>query len=70
MSVDWGVDTRGRRRRPCPEDPEKLRGQPIGMYHCPFCGDMQLAGMPHLPPDSDYEVSYGEDWPAGYEENG
>jgi hypothetical protein len=23
---------------------------PIGMYHCEFCGEMQIAGVPHLPP--------------------
>jgi len=35
-------------KRPCPEDPEKLCGQPIGMYHCPYCGCMQVACMPHM----------------------
>ena len=35
---------------PCPGKPEDLKGQPIGMYHCEFCGEMQLAGVPHLPP--------------------
>jgi len=35
---------------PCPGKPEELKGQPIGMYHCGFCGEMQLAGVPHLPP--------------------
>ncbi len=32
----------------CPEDPEKLCGQPIGMYHCPFCGCMQVACLSHF----------------------
>jgi hypothetical protein len=32
----------------CPEDPEKLCGQPIGMYHCPDCGCMQVACIPHM----------------------
>jgi hypothetical protein len=32
----------------CPEDPVKLKGAPIGMYHCPWCGCMQLAGLPHI----------------------
>lgn len=32
----------------CPEDPEKLVDQPIGMYHCPWCGCMQVAGLPHM----------------------
>ena len=31
----------------CQEKPEKLIGQPIGMYHCPDCGAMVLAGMKH-----------------------
>ena len=35
---------------PCPGKPEDLKGQPIGMYHCEFCGEMQIAGLPHLPP--------------------
>lgn len=33
----------------CPEKPELLEGMPIGMYHCNYCGEMQLAGTPHLP---------------------
>lgn len=32
----------------CPEDPVALLGQPIGMYHCPYCGCMQVAGVEHL----------------------
>jgi len=31
----------------CAEKPELLRGQPIGQYHCPDCGAMVLAGLPH-----------------------
>ena len=63
----WGT-FKGRKRKPCPEDPVLLTGQPIGMYHCPYCGEMQLAGVSHVPPDADYEVVYGMEWPAGYEE--
>ena len=37
---------------PCPGKPEDLKGQPIGMYHCAYCGEMQLAGTLHLPPQS------------------
>lgn len=33
----------------CREKPEQLRGQPLGMYHCPDCGAMVLAGIPHPP---------------------
>ena len=32
---------------PCNEKPERFLGQPIGMYHCPDCGAMVLAGMEH-----------------------
>jgi NTP pyrophosphatase (non-canonical NTP hydrolase) len=35
----------------CPEDPRRLEGQPIGMYHCPSCGCMVIAGMDHGPHD-------------------
>ena len=31
----------------CNEKPERLLGQPIGQYHCPDCGAMVLAGVPH-----------------------
>lgn len=32
---------------PCSEKPEKLLGAPIGMYHCPECGAMLIAGLKH-----------------------
>lgn len=41
----------------CPHDPRTVVG-PIGMYHCPECGDMQLAGYPHISYD---EGMLGED---------
>ena len=31
----------------CKHDPTTMKGQPIGMYHCPECGDMVLAGCSH-----------------------
>lgn len=31
----------------CKERPELLREAPIGMYHCPDCGAMVLAGIEH-----------------------
>lgn len=34
---------------PCVEHPEMLLGAPIGMYHCPYCGEMQVAGTYHIP---------------------
>ena len=38
----------GTQAKKCTYDPTALRG-PIGMFHCPECGEMQLAGLPHLP---------------------
>jgi len=31
----------------CPYESERLVGQPLGMLHCPLCGEMVLAGVPH-----------------------
>lgn len=31
----------------CPEDPRRLAGYPIGMYHCPHCMCMVIAGLDH-----------------------
>jgi len=35
----------------CTYDPKILKGKPIGMFHCPECGEMVVAGMDH--PDYD-----------------
>lgn len=35
-------------RCPWPWDPQQLANRPIGQYHCPYCGAMVLAGVPHL----------------------
>ncbi len=35
----------------CEFDPKTYANQPIGMFHCPLCGEMVLAGMDH--PDVD-----------------
>lgn len=32
----------------CTHDPKETKG-PIGMYHCPECGEMVLAGVEHPP---------------------
>lgn len=39
----------------CTFKPEEVIG-PIGMFHCPECGSMELAGLPHsgILEDSDY----------------
>ena len=34
----------------CPHDPRQYAGMPIGMYHCPYCGEMVIAGMSHPEP--------------------
>ena len=31
----------------CPYPPEHLLGVPMGMHHCPLCGEMVIAGLPH-----------------------
>lgn len=31
----------------CRERPEDLGDSPIGQYHCPECGAMVMAGVPH-----------------------
>lgn len=74
----WGLFG-GRERKPCIEDPTLLKGEAIGMYHCPGCGMMVVAALPHpnpgvtgeqkdhpLYPLDDYEVEYGRPWPDGY----
>ena len=35
-------------RCPWPWEPQQLKGVPMGQYHCPYCGAMTLAGVPHL----------------------
>lgn len=32
----------------CPYDPTKVEGS-SGMYHCPLCGEMVMAGTAHPP---------------------
>lgn len=66
QTVDWGEHD-GRKRNPCHGQPILLAGQPIGQYHCECCSEMQIAGIPHLPPAHDYEAMTGRAWPAGYE---
>ena len=34
-------------RESCRHDPRTLAGAPIGMYHCPDCGVMVIAGFEH-----------------------
>ena len=44
----------------CDFDPRPLAGMPIGMFHCPACGEMVLAGVAH-PPSLD-ELLAGYCW--------
>lgn len=75
--IDWG-EYKGKRRKPCHEQPMLLAGQPLGQYHCPFCMCMNVAGLPHLPPDAvggdpendKWEDYTGREWPAGYYSEG
>lgn len=34
-------------RCPWPWEPQQLVGAPMGQYHCSYCGDMVVAGVPH-----------------------
>lgn len=40
---------------PWPWEPQQLKGQPIGMYHCPYCGEMVVAGIKHVDYREDVE---------------
>jgi hypothetical protein len=42
----------------CPYDPIPLAGLPMGMFHCPTCGCMIIAGWEHGECDID-ECEYG-----------
>ena len=35
-------------RCPWPWEPMRLSGAPLGQFHCPHCGAMCVAGVPHL----------------------
>lgn len=56
----------------CPHDPRTRAGLPIGMYHCPECGCMVVAGLDHgecvMEPDCPYyDPVAAEIFWAGYE---
>lgn len=50
----------------CPFDPNapEYKDLPIGMFHCPECGEMVIAGIPH----PDYSLL--DDDPNKSEESG
>lgn len=39
----------------CPYDPKPLVNVPLGMFHCPICREMVIAGLEH--PDYDEEIT-------------
>ena len=41
----------------CDYAPRKMAGFPVGMFHCPECGEMVIAGMAH----PDYDLPYIEE---------
>ena len=41
----------------CTFDPKQLAGQSIGMFHCPACGQMVIAGIDH----PNYDELYGSE---------
>ena len=44
---------------PCSYDPRSVPASaPIGMFHCPECGDMVIAGLPHPPPLDDLDARF------------
>lgn len=32
---------------PWPWEPQQMTGVPLGQYHCRWCGEMVVAGLPH-----------------------
>lgn len=40
--TSWGE------RCPWPWDPQQLVDVPMGQYHCRYCGEMVIAGIPHV----------------------
>lgn len=40
----------------CTYKPELLVGVPLGMFHCPECGEMVVAGLPHHKRDDEQEA--------------
>lgn len=49
----------------CPYDPREMAGLPIGMFHCPMCGEMVIAGMEHIAWwDLDEMIENDDLWPS------
>ncbi len=39
----------------CTHDPRLYKGYPVGMYHCPECGEMVVSGVEHPQSVSEFE---------------
>ena len=50
----------------CDFDTMIYKDEPMGMFHCPYCGEMVLAGVPH--PDYDYVNKSIDDFYKEYED--
>lgn len=49
--------TQSETQEKCSYDPRTIPPEaPIGMFHCPECGDMVIAGLPHPPPDPELDA--------------
>lgn len=53
------------RARSCPYDPSALLGVPLGMFHCPSCGCMVVAGLEHGPCFPSFCPAAEEGWHPG-----
>lgn len=54
----------------CPENPKRLLGMPIGMYHCPSCGCMAIAGIDGHPHDLFCWLGLWDSWIEPWWESG
>ncbi len=54
-------------RCPWPWDPQNREGQPLGQYHCGYCGAMVMAGIPHLDYSGEERTLTTENLPEIYE---
>lgn len=61
LDIDAPLTMDGR-RCPWPWEPQQLVGVPIGQFHCRYCGEIVVAGVPHLDyqPGWDCELGAGE----------
>lgn len=46
QGIQGPLDTEGN-ECPWPWEPQRLKGAPMGQYHCSYCDEMCVAGMVH-----------------------